>query len=135
MSSDLFGKLHALCYCSDVLALTEIPPFDQTYVLEYGLRVVQARAKRNAGDVFTLPIMLITSAIQLHVWMASRFYTPQAHETRLGLIELASQVIDGFDDMITQWYIAAGLASLQWVLFTLAAECSRSAVRTEQGAT
>lgn len=121
MSSDLFGKLHALCYCSDVLAPTETPPFGQTYALEYGLRVIQARAKNNANDVFTAPIMLITSAIQLHVWMASRFYTPQARETHLGLIRVASRVIDGFDDMITQWYIAAGLESLLWVLFTLVA--------------
>jgi hypothetical protein len=121
MSSDLLGKLHVLCYYSDVLAPTETPPLGQTYALEYGLRVVQARAKRSAGDLFTSPIMLITSAIQLHVWMASRFYTPQARETHLGLIKLAFQVIDGFDDMITQWYIAAGLESLQWVLFTLVA--------------
>jgi hypothetical protein len=121
MSSDPLGKLHALCYYSDVLAPTKTAPLGQTYALEYGLRVVQARAKRSAGDLFTSPIMLITSAIQLHVWMASRFYTPQARETHLGLIKLAFQVIDGFDDMITQWYIAAGLESLQWVLFTLVA--------------
>jgi hypothetical protein len=121
MSSDLFGKLHALCYCSDVLAPTETPPFGQVYALEYGLRVVQARAKRSAGDVFTSPIILITSAIQLHVWMASRFYTPQARETHLSLTRVASAVIDGFDDMITQWYITAGLESLLWVLFTLVA--------------
>jgi len=121
MSSDLFGKLHALCYCSDVLDPAEPPPLGQVYALEYGLRVVQARAKRSAGDVFTSPILLITSAIQLHVWMASRFYTPQARETHLGLISVASAVIDSFDDMITQWYIAAGLESLLWVLFTLVA--------------
>jgi hypothetical protein len=122
MSSDLFGKLHALCYCSDVLAPADTPPFGQVYALEYGLRVIQARAKRNADDdVFTAPIVLITSAIQLHVWMASRFYTPQARETHLALTRVASRVIDGFDDMITQWYIAAGLESLLWVLFTLVA--------------
>jgi hypothetical protein len=121
MSSDLFGKLHALCYCSDVLAPSETPPFGQVYALEYGLRVVQARAKRSEGDVFTSPIILITSAIQLHVWMASRFYTPQARETHLALTRVASRVIDGFDDMITQWYITAGLESLLWVLFTLVA--------------
>lgn len=121
MASDLFGKLHALCYCSDVLAASETPPFGQVYALEYGLRVVQARAKRAGGDVFTSPIMLITSAIQLHVWMAARFYTPQARETHLGLIKQACEVIDGFEDMITQWYIAAGLESLLWVLFTLVA--------------
>lgn len=121
MASDLFGKLHALCYCSDVLAPSETPPFGQVYALEYGLRVVQARAKRTEGDVFTSPILLITSAIQLHVWMASRFYTPQARETHLGLIQVASETINSFDDMITQWYITAGLESLLWVLFTLVA--------------
>lgn len=121
MASDLFGKLHALCYCSDVLAPSETPPFGQVYALEYGLRVVQARAKRSDGDFLTSPILLITSAIQLHVWMAARFYTPQARETHLGLIQVASETIDTFEDMITQWYIAAGLESLLWVLFTLVA--------------
>jgi hypothetical protein len=121
MASDLFGKLHALCYCSDVLGSSETPPFGQVYALEYGLRVVQARAKRSDGDVFTSPILLVTSAIQLHVWMAARFYTPQARETHLGLIQVASETIDSFEDMITQWYIAAGMESLLWVLFTLVA--------------
>jgi hypothetical protein len=121
MASDLFGKLHALCYCSDVLAPSETPPFGQVYALEYGLRVVQARAKRSEGDVFTSPILLVTSAIQLHVWMAARFYTPQARETHLGLIQVASETIDSFEDMTTQWYIAAGMESLLWVLFTLVA--------------
>lgn len=121
MASDLLGKLHALCYCSEVVAPSETPPFGQVYALEYGLRVVQARAKNNEKDYLTAPIMLISSAIQLHVWMAARFYTPQARETHLGLINLACEVISGFDDMITQWYIAAGLESLIWVLFTLAA--------------
>jgi hypothetical protein len=121
MASDLFGKLHALCYCTDVLGHSDTPPFGQVYALEYGLRVVQARAKRSEGDVFTSPILLVTSAIQLHVWMAARFYTPQARETHLGLIQVASETIDSFEDMITQWYIAAGMESLLWVLFTLVA--------------
>jgi hypothetical protein len=121
MASDLFGKLHALCYCTEVLGHSETPPFGQVYALEYGLRVVQARAKRSEGDVFTSPILLVTSAIQLHVWMAARFYTPQARETHLGLIQVATETIDSFEDMITQWYIAAGMDSLLWVLFTLAA--------------
>ncbi|KAM0718625.1 hypothetical protein Q7P37_005696 [Cladosporium fusiforme] len=121
MASDLLGKLHALCYCSEIIAPPETPPFGQVYALEYGLRVVQARAKHNDKDYLTAPIMLISSAIQLHVWMAARFYTPQARETHLGLINIACEVTNGFDDMITQWYIAAGLESLIWVLFTLAA--------------
>lgn len=121
MASDLLGKLHALCYCSEIVAPSETPPFGQVYALEYGLRVVQARAKHNDKDYLTAPIMLISSAIQLHVWMAARFYTPQARETHLGLIKMAVELINGFDDMITQWYIAAGLESLLWVLFTLAA--------------
>lgn len=121
MASDLFGKLHALCYCSDVPAPSGTPSFGQVYALEYGLRVVQARAKRSESDIFTSPIMLVTSAIQLHVWMAARFYTPQARETHLGLIAVASENLDSFEDMITQWYIAAGLESLLWVLFTMVA--------------
>lgn len=121
MASDLFGKLHALCHCPEIPPSSETPPFGQVYALEYGLRVVQARAKQNEIDVLTAPIMLITSAIQLHVWMAARFYTPQARETHLGLIRLACKIIDEFDDMISQWYIAAGLESLLWVLFTLVA--------------
>lgn len=121
MASDLLGKLHALCYCSEIVQASESPPFGQVYALEYGLRVVQARAKHNDKDHLTAPILLISSAIQLHVWMAARFYTPQARETHLGLINMACEVISGFDDMITQWYIAAGLESLIWVLFTLAA--------------
>jgi hypothetical protein len=121
MASDIFGKLHALCYYSGIPATPQTPPFGQVYALEYGLRVVQARAKRNDGDIFTAPIMLITSAIQLHVWMAARFYTPQARETHLGLITIASEVIAGFDDLVSQWYITAGLESLLWVLFTIVA--------------
>jgi len=50
MACDLYRKLHALCYCSDTLATGEVPPFGQIYALEYGLRVVQARAARSTGD-------------------------------------------------------------------------------------
>jgi hypothetical protein len=121
MASDLFRKLHALCYCSDVPAPSGTPPFGQVYALEYGLRVVQARTKHSESDVFTSPIMLVTSAIQLHVWMAARFHTPQARETHLRLITVAVEVLDSFEDMVTQWYIAVGLESLIWVLFTLVA--------------
>jgi hypothetical protein len=120
MASDLFRKLHALCYCSNTLTSSETPPFGQIYALEYGLRVVQARAARNQSDVFTSHVvMLLTSAIQLHVWMASRFWTPQRKESHLALITRACKVIESFDDMVTQWYISAGLESLLWVLFTL----------------
>jgi hypothetical protein len=122
MASDLYRKLHALCYCSDVLTSSENPPFGQVYALEYGLRVIQARASRSQGDVFTSHVvMLLTSAIQLHVWMASRFWTPQRKESHLALITRACKVIESFDDMVTQWYISAGLESLLWVLFTLVA--------------
>jgi hypothetical protein len=122
MACDLYRKLHALCYCSNTLASSETPPFGQIYALEYGLRVVQARASRSQGDMFTSHVvMLLTSAIQLHVWMASRFWTPQRKESHLALTTRACQVIESFDDMVTQWYISAGLESLLWVLFTLVA--------------
>lgn len=122
MASDLYRKLHALCYCSDTLASSETPPFGQIYALEYGLRVVQARASRSQGDLFTSHVVvLLTSAIQLHVWMASRFWTPQRKESHLALITRACKVIESFDDMVTQWYISAGLESLLWVLFTVVA--------------
>jgi hypothetical protein len=121
MATDLFDKLHTLCYCPVVLAPSEKPPFGQVYALEYGLRVIKARAKRSEDDILKSSIMLVTSAIQLHVWMAARFYTPKARETHLGLIKVASEAIDGFEDMVAQWYIVAGLESLLWVLFTLLA--------------
>jgi hypothetical protein len=122
MASDLYRKLHALCYCSDTLDRGEVPPFGQIYALEYGLRVVQARASRSQGDTFTAHVViLLTSAIQLHVWMASRFWTPQRKESHLALITRACKVIESFDDMVTQWYISAGLESLLWVLFTTVA--------------
>lgn len=119
MASDLFGKLHTLCNFSRFPDSSETPPFGQVYALEYILRVVQARANHSKGDVSASPIMLITSAIQLHVWMATRFYTPQARETHLGLLKIACEAIDSFEDVVTQFYIAAGLQSLLWVLFSL----------------
>jgi hypothetical protein len=122
MARDLFRKLHALCYCSDILVMANDPPFGQVYALEYGLRVVQSRAATSQGDQFTAHVvLLLTSAIQLHVWMASRFWTPQRQESHFALIMRACQVIESFDDMITQWYISAGLESLLWVLFTIVA--------------
>jgi hypothetical protein len=122
MARDLFRKLHALCYCSDTLVMANDPPFGQVYALEYGLRVVQSRAATSQGDQFTAHVvLLLTSAIQLHVWMASRFWTPQRQESHFALIMRACQVIESFDDMITQWYISAGLESLLWVLFTIVA--------------
>jgi len=122
MARDLFRKLHALCYCSDTLVMSNNPPFGQIYALEYGLRVVQSRAATSQGDQFTAQVvLLLTSAIQLHVWMASRFWTPQRQESHFALIMRACQVIESFDDMITQWYISAGLESLLWVLFTIVA--------------
>lgn len=122
MARDLFRKLHALCYCSDTLAMSNDPPFGQIYALEYGLRVVQSRAANSEGDQFTAHVvLLLTSAIQLHVWMASRFWTPQRQESHFALIMRACQVIESFDDMITQWYISAGLESLLWVVFTIVA--------------
>jgi hypothetical protein len=53
--------------------------------------------------------------------MAARFCTPQARETHFGLITVASEVLDSFEDVATQWYIAAGPESLLWVFFTLVA--------------
>jgi hypothetical protein len=121
MASDLFSKLHALCYCSELPASSVTPPFGQVYVLEYGLRIVQARARCSEGDVSTSLILLVTSAMQLHVWIAARFYTPQARETHLGLIKIVCEVIDTSEDMATQCFVAAGLEPLLWVLFTLVA--------------
>lgn len=122
MAQDLFCKLHALCYCADTLGTAEHPPYGQVYALEYGLRVVQARSAQPQGDMWLSNVItLLTSAIQLHVWMASRFWTPQRRESHLALIVRASKVIESFDDMITQWYISAGLESLLWVLFTIVA--------------
>lgn len=122
MACDLFRKLHALCFCSDVLLPSEDPPFGQVYALEYGLRVVQARAQRSHGEIFNSSIvLLVTCSIQLHVWMASRFWTPQRRESHLSLITRASKLIHSFDDLVTEWYIFAGLESLLWVLFTIVA--------------
>jgi hypothetical protein len=80
---------------------------------------VQAHAEHNDKDFFTSPTMLITFVMQLHVWMAARFYTPQARETHAALLVKACKIIDRFDDMTTQWYTYAGLESLLWILFTL----------------
>lgn len=122
MARDLFCKLHALCACADTLAPTDDPPFGQIYALEYGLRVLQARTGQSQGDLFMSNVVaLLTSAIQLHVWMASRFWTPQRRESHFALIVRACKVIESFDDMVTQWYISAGLESLLWVLFTFVA--------------
>jgi hypothetical protein len=62
MAYDLFCKLHDLCYCSDTLTRTEVPPFGQIYALEYGLRVVQARTSHSQSDMFTSFVMVLTSA-------------------------------------------------------------------------
>jgi hypothetical protein len=119
IASEIFTKLHDLCCRSDALLATEAPPFGQVYALEYGLRMVQAHAEHNDKDFFTSPTMLITFVMQLHVWMAARFYTPQARETHAALLVKACKIIDRFDDMTTQWYTYAGLESLLWILFTL----------------
>lgn len=134
MACDLFGKLHAVCSCSDWLPTTDRPPFGRVYDLEYDLRVFQAQAKRKVGDMFTLPITLITAAAQIHVWMASRFWTPQRRESHLTLLATVFDTVEAFGDMTTQWYVFAGLESLLWVLFTITASSQSHGLRQSKEA-
>lgn len=118
-TSDLFCKLHALCWCSEMLSSTEMPPFGQIYVLEYSLRLAYAQAVRRASTRNLSLEALVVSAMQEHIWLATRFWIPQSDEMHHHLVTEACAMIEGFDDMVAQWSVCADLQSLLWVLYTL----------------
>lgn len=121
MAHDLFRNLHLLCAWSDSPEYAKDPPFGQIYDLEYTLRVVHARVRKPENDqAMSLPIELMISAAQIHVWVASRFWTPQRRESHLALITRACNLLDVTSN-VTYWTIHVGLSSLLWVLFTFVA--------------
>ena len=120
-ASDLFGKLHALCRYPATSSSSERPPFGQVYAVEYSLRLVQAQATTCGESKDDFSTILITSATQLHLWMAARSWVPQNHEMHETIIARACETINRFDDVITRWCDSADIGSLVWVLFVLVA--------------
>lgn len=121
MAHDLFRNLHVLCAWSDTSEMAQNPPFGHIYDLEYALRVTHARVRKlENSQAMSLPTELVISAAQIHVWMASRFWTPQRRESHLALITRACNLLDVTSN-VTHWTIHVGLESLLWVLFTFVA--------------
>ena len=119
---DLFNKLHGLCLCSDQLLNSSLPPFGQIYDLEYALRVMQSQVSAEKTQSHnTAASELVVLAVQLHVWMASRFWTPQRRESHLAFVSRASLILDSLDDILLLWNDLASPESLLWVLFTMIA--------------
>jgi hypothetical protein len=119
---ELFNKLHALCLCSDRLEKSNSPPFGQIYDLEYNLRVMQSRVSNEESQCcITAAAELIILAVQLHVWMACRFWTPQRQESHLAFLSRASMILDTFSGILVRWSDFASAESSLWILFTIVA--------------
>lgn len=119
---ELFVKLHALCRLSNQLGASENPPFGQIYDLEYSLRSMQPRvSSKDPQDHNALAVELVVLAVQLHVWLACRFWTPQRRESHLAIVTRACDIVEAFEDIDTRWLDYGSAESLLWVLFTMVA--------------
>jgi hypothetical protein len=118
----LFDRLHALCRHPTQLDASETPPFGQIYDLEYSLRTVQSRVSQNELRERSAPaVELLLLTAQLHLWMSSRFWTPQRRESHLAVVSRACSILDTFQDITTRWFEFGSAVSLLWVLFTMTA--------------
>ena len=121
----LFDRLHALCRHPNKLDALEIPPFGQIYDLEYSLRTIQSQVRENELRERSAPaVELVLLTIQLHLWMACRFWTPQRHESHLAVVSRACSILDTFQNITTRWFDFGSAESLLWVLFTMTASLS-----------
>jgi hypothetical protein len=119
---ELFDKLHAVCRYPNQSVALEGPPFGQVYDVEYSLRTIQSQVSKNElRDRNALAVELVLLVVQLHLWMASRFWTPQRRESHLAVVSRACSIIDAFQDIATRWVDFGSADSLLWVLFTMTA--------------
>lgn len=123
---ELFDKLHALCrypsHFSEHLSEWNGAPFGLIYDLEYSLRTMQSKLSRKVQKDHSIPaVELVLLAVQLHVWMAGRFSTPQRRESHLAVVSRACSILNTFDDIDTRWSDLASAESLLWILFTMTA--------------
>lgn len=118
----LFDRLHALCRHPRTSDALEIPPFGQIYDLEYSLRTIQSQVSENELRERSAPaVELVLLTIQLHLWMACRFWTPQRRESHLAVVSRACSILDNFQNITTRWSDFGSGESLLWVLFTVTA--------------
>lgn len=119
---DLFDRLHALCRHPNKFGASEIPPFGQIYDLEYSLRTIQSQVSENDPRECSAPaVELVLLTIQLHLWMACRFWTPQRRESHVAVVSRACSILDTCQNITAQWFDFGSAESLLWVLFTMAA--------------
>jgi hypothetical protein len=119
---DVFDRLHALCRHPNKFDALEIPPYGQIYDLEYSLRTIQSQVSENELREHSAPaVELVLFAIQLHLWMACRFWTPQRRESHLAVVSRACGILDTFQNIVTRWFDFGSAESLLWVLFTMTA--------------
>lgn len=118
----LFEKLHTLCFLSTQPEDREFPPFGQIYDMEYTLRIIQSEIpKHTLQRYLSQATELVVLTIQLHVWMACRFWTPQRRESHMAVHARAFTILNDFGDITSTWINFAGLSSVLWVLFTVVA--------------
>jgi hypothetical protein len=119
---ELFDRLHALCCHPNKFDALEPPPFGQIYDLEYSLRTIQSQVSENELRERSAPaVELVLLTIQLHVWMACRFWTPQRRESHLAVVSRACSVLNTFQNIAARWLDFGSAESLLWVLFTMTA--------------
>jgi hypothetical protein len=120
---DLFNGLHSLCLVSGQHEESDDPPFGQIYDLEYALRITQSEvAKEREPPCHTAAAAELTVlAVQLHVWMVCRFWTPQRRESHLACISRASSILDERGPALVQHIDIKSMESLLWILFTVVA--------------
>jgi hypothetical protein len=120
---DLFNRLHSLCLYSGQHEKSDDPPFGQIYDLEYALRTIQSEvAKEKEPPCHTAAAAELTIlAVQLHVWMVCRFWTPQRRESHLAFTLRASSILDECGGALVQCTDIKNMDSLLWILFTVVA--------------
>lgn len=78
-------------------------------------------SRKDQQDHSISAVELVLLAVQLHVWMAGRFSTPQRRESHLAVVSRACTILNAFEDIDTRWSDCASAESLLWVLFTMIA--------------
>ena len=118
---ELFEKLHALCRYQIQPGRSDLPPFGQVYDLEYSLRMIQSGASMMGQTNGSALAELVILTIQLHVWMACRFWAPQRQESHLAVLSRACDILVTFVGIDVRWADSGHCESLLWILFTMVA--------------
>jgi hypothetical protein len=118
---DLFTTMHRISAAWDALLALPSPPIKLAYSLASSVRHSVASLKSSTTSYQDqIPTRLTLIALQLHIWILTRYWVPQNHKVQAQQLHEAFSLLSTSDDLVFTWVLTAHLSSLLWTLMTLA---------------